>query len=53
MCWIFDVDILILSTMFCQLKELNSPEDDIRTSFKSNVYSVTPIPTDQHPDLSW
>jgi len=38
MCWIFDVDILILSIMLCQLKELNSPEDDTRTSFKSNVY---------------
>lgn len=38
-CWIFDVDILILPITFCQLKELNSPEDDIRTSFKSNVYS--------------
>jgi hypothetical protein len=37
-CLIFDVDILILFIMFCQLKELNSPEDDIRTSFKNNVY---------------
>jgi hypothetical protein len=37
-CWIFDVDILILPIVFCQLKELNAPEDDNRTSFKSNVF---------------
>jgi len=37
-CWIFDVNILILPIMFCQLNELNSPEDYIKTSFKSNVY---------------